>query len=62
MSDDFDAPDAADRASAKLQEELATAQPGAYNRLKVNVSHLVNKCTFGKYGQNKNEGKCPFSK
>ena len=41
---------ATDKASKKLAKELETAQPGTYNYLKVNVSHLVNKCTFGKVG------------
>lgn len=39
-----------DKASAALQEELANAKPGYYNRFKVKVSNIVNKCTFGKVG------------
>jgi len=42
------------QASAELKAELASAQPSRFNRFKVNVSHIVNKCTFGAYGTNKN--------
>ena len=50
-----------DRESKRLAEDLATAQPGAFNRFKVNVSNLVYKCTFGKVGTPKTPC-CPYSK
>ena len=37
-----------DKASAALQEELANAKPGYFNRFKIKVSSLIKKCTFTK--------------
>ncbi len=50
-----------DRESKRLEADLATAQPSAFNRFKVNVSNLVYKCTFGKAGTAKKQC-CPYSK
>jgi hypothetical protein len=59
---DYDNEMATDEASRKLKADLEVAQPSATNRLKVNVSHLVYRCTFGKVGTPKpssGKGACP---
>ena len=59
----YDEEMASDKASVALENELANAKPSTYNRFKVNVSHIVYKCTFGKAGEQKPaaEGGCPFT-
>lgn len=56
----YDKKMASDKASKELEEELKNAKPGVVNRFKVNVSHLINKCTFGKAGTEKPKSNpCP---
>ncbi len=52
----------AKKKGTELKEELATAQPSAYNRFKTSVSNTVYRCTFGKFGTAKEaSGDCPFT-
>jgi hypothetical protein len=58
----YDDKTAGDIAGEKLEAELATAKPGAFNRFKVNVSDLAYRCTFGKVGTAKPTPSCPYTK